>query len=40
MKNLENKMEERKLIEKAKKILIKNKGITENEAFRFIQKKA
>ena len=40
VKNLENKMEERKLIEKAKKILIKNKGITENEAFKFKKKKS
>lgn len=40
VENLENKMEERKIIEKAKKLLIKNKGLTENEAFRFIQKKS
>ncbi len=40
VQNLENKMEERKVVEKAKKILIKNKGLTENEAFRFIQKRS
>ena len=40
VENLENKMEERKVIEKAKALLIKNKKITEEEAFRIIQKRS
>lgn len=35
---LENKLSERKLIEKAKGIIMSKKNFTENEAFRYIQK--
>lgn len=38
VEKLENKMEERKLIDKAKGILMLNKGLSEMEAFRYIQK--
>lgn len=38
--SLEQKIEERKLVEKAKGILMKEKSISEEEAFRFLQKKA
>lgn len=37
---LENQLEERKLIEKAKGILMKSRGITEDEAFRLIRSEA
>ena len=37
---LEMKLEERKLIERAKGILMKNEGISENEAYRIIQKQS
>lgn len=35
---LENKIEEKKIIEKAKGLIMKQKGLTEDEAFRYIQK--
>lgn len=35
---LETKIKERKVIEKAKGLLMQQKGLTENEAFRYIQK--
>lgn len=37
---LENKLEERKVIEKAKGLVMKIKNISENEAFQFIRKEA
>lgn len=39
-KIIQEKMEARKLVEKAKGILMKQKGLAENEAFRLIQKKS
>jgi uroporphyrinogen-III synthase len=38
--NLENKLEERKQVEKAKGILMKRHGITEREAYNLIQKES
>lgn len=38
VENLENTLEDRKLIEKAKGQIMFNKGITENEAFRYMRK--
>lgn len=38
--HLEDKLEERKLVEKAKGILMKQKGLNEDQAYRFIQKEA
>ena len=36
--DLENKISERKIIEKAKGIIMEREGLTENDAFRYIQK--
>ena len=38
VEKLENTLEERKLIEKAKGLLMQNSGLTEHEAFRYMQK--
>lgn len=38
VEKLEHTLEDRKLIEKAKGQLMKNSGLTENEAFRYMQK--
>lgn len=38
VQNLENTLEERKLIEKAKGKIMNTESVTENEAFRYIQK--
>ena len=38
VQKLENTLEDRKIIEKAKGYLMRNSGITENEAFRYMQK--
>ena len=35
---LETKLEERKLIERAKGLLMETRGLTEREAYRFLQK--
>lgn len=38
VEKLESTLEERKIIEKAKGMLMQNSGLTENEAFRYMQK--
>ena len=38
VEKLENTLEERKLVEKAKGLLMQNSGLTEHEAFRYMQK--
>lgn len=38
--NLENKLEERKIIEKAKGILMKEKNLTEEQAYRYLREEA
>ncbi|MNC78331.1 putative transcriptional regulatory protein pdtaR [compost metagenome] len=38
VEKLEHSIEDRKLVEKAKGILMTNKGLSEKEAFRYIQK--